>query len=160
MNIITERHEIGITMNFGKYPVIGLDMDNKPYKECDGFIIGSKVRVAWDRKDPKWEGMTSGCELMVEEGKYHLNSHGCCLSANFTVHDFIEDLENANTPLVHKEQIVAVAHYSKSNGVKFLRMMKVSPRIDTQCMTVATLEDLSSEEIKEVRDFIDRRKRW
>ena len=59
MNIITERHEIGITMNLGKYPVIGLDMDNKPYKECDNFIIGSKVRVAWDRKDPKWEGMTS-----------------------------------------------------------------------------------------------------
>lgn len=28
MNIITERHEIGITMNLGKYPVIGLDMDN------------------------------------------------------------------------------------------------------------------------------------
>lgn len=44
MNVITERHEIGITMNFGKYPVIGLDMDNKPYKECDGFIVGSKVR--------------------------------------------------------------------------------------------------------------------
>lgn len=97
---------------------------------------------------------------MVEEGKYHLSSHGCCLSANFTVHDFIEDIENANTPLVHKEQIVAVAHYSKSNGVKFLRMMKVSPRIDTQCMTVATLEDLNDEEMKEVRDFIDRRKRW
>lgn len=33
-------------------------------------------------------------------------------------------------------------------------------RIDTQCMTVATLEDLSDEEMKEVRDFIDRRKRW
>ena len=79
MNIITERHEIGITMNLGKYPVIGLDMDNKPYKEYDNFIIGSKVRVAWDRKDPKWEGMTSRCELMVDEGKYHLNSHGCCL---------------------------------------------------------------------------------
>ena len=160
MNIITERHEIGITMNLGKYPVIGLDMDNKPYKEHDNFIIGSKVRVAWDRKDPKWEGMTSRCELMVDEGKYHLNSHGCCLSAKFTVNDFIEDVENANTPLVHKEQIVAVAHYSKSNGVKFLRMMKVSPRIDTQCMTVATLEDLNDEEMKEVRDFIDRRKRW
>jgi len=164
MNVITERHEIGITMNLGKYPVIGLDMDNKPYKECDGFIVGSKVKVAWDRKDPKWEGMTSRCKLVVGEGKYQLkyqlNSPGCCLSADFTVYDFIKDVENANTPLVHKEQIVAVAHYSKSNGVKFLRMMKVSTRIDTQCMTVATLEDLNDEEMKEVRDFIDRRKRW
>ena len=79
---------------------------------------------------------------------------------NFGKNDFIENIENANTPLVHKEQIVAVAHYSKPNGVKFLRMMKVSPRIDTQCMTVATLEDLSDEEMKEVRDFIDWRKRW
>lgn len=160
MNIITERQEIGITMNFGKYPVIGLDIDNKPNKECNSFIIGSRVRVAWDRKDPKWEGMTSVCELMVEKGKYSLSNSGCCLSANFTVYDFIEDIENANTPLVHKGQIVAVAHYSKSIGAKFIRMMKVSPRIDTQCMTVATLADLNDEEMKEVRDFIERRKRW
>lgn len=158
MNIITERHEIGITMNFGKYPVIGLDMSNT-YEDWD-FIIGSKVRVAWDRKDPKWEGMASRCELVVSRGKYKLNSHGCCLSADFSVDDFIEDVENANAPLVHRDQIVAVAHYSKSIGTKFVRMMKVSSRIDTQCMTVATLEDLNDEEMKEVRDFIDRRKRW
>ena len=61
MNIISERQEIAAVMNFGKYPVLGLDMSNKPYNEYDNFIVGSKVRVAWDRKDPRWEGMTSRC---------------------------------------------------------------------------------------------------
>lgn len=158
--IIMERQEIGVAMNYGKYPVIGLNMSNKPYEECDGLIVGSKVRVAWDRKDPRWEGMTSTCELVFSEGKYELNSHGCYISAEFTVDDFIRSIENANTPLVHKGQIVAVAHYQKLNGVKLLRMMKVSPRINTQCMTVATLEDLNEEEMKSVREYIERKLRW
>ena len=160
MNVISERQEIGVAMNYGKYPVIGLDMNNKPYELCDDLIVGSKVRVAWDRKDPKWEGMTSTCELVFSEGKYELNSNGCYISAEFTVDDFIRSIENANTPLVHKGQIVTVAHYSKSIGVKFLRMMKVSSRINTQCMTVATLEDLSDEEMQEVQNFIERKLRW
>lgn len=92
MNIISERQEIAAVMNFGKYPVLGLNM--------------------------------------------------------------------SNTPLVHAGQIVAVAHYSRQFGEKFLRMMRVSKQINTQCMTVATLKDLSDEEMKEVRDFIEWRKRW
>lgn len=160
MNIISERQEIAAVMNFGKYPVLGLNVDNKPYKEYDNFIVGSKVRVAWDRKDPKWEGMTSRCNLVVDEGKYSLDTPGCCLAAKYTVDDFVEDIENASTPLVHAGQIVAVAHYSRTVGAKFLRMMKISQRINTQCMTVAILADLSYEEMKEVRDFIEWRKRW
>ena len=160
MNIISERKEIAAVMKFGKYPVLGLNMSNKPYNEYDNFIVGSKVRVAWDRKDPRWEGMTSRCNLVVDEGKYSLDTPGCCLSAKYTVNDFVGDIENANTPLVHAEQIVAVAHYSRQFGEKFLRMMRVSKQINTQCMTVATLKDLSDEEMKEVRDFIEWRKRW
>lgn len=158
MSIIKERRKMAITMNFGKYPVIGLELGDN---DCStDFIVGSKVRVAWDRKDPKWEGMTSRCELMVENGKYGLYSAGCCLADRYTVDDFVNDLENANTPLVHKGQVVAIAHYSRENDVKFLKMMKVSERIDTQCMMVASLKELDDEEMKEVMEYIERMERW
>lgn len=158
MNIITERHEMAIVMNFGKYPVLGLELNNKDYSK--DFIVGSKVRVAWDRKDPKWEGMTSRCELMVENGKYGLYSDGCCLTDRYTVEDFVNDIENASTPLVHRGQIIAVAHYSRENNAKLLKMMRVSERIDTQCMMVASLKELDDEEMQEVRDYIERMKKW
>ena len=97
---------------------------------------------------------------MVSDGKYKFSSHGCCIKACFIVDDFTEDIENANASLVHKEQIVAIAHYRKSNEVKYVRMMKVSKKTDTNFSTVATLEDLNEEEANEVQKFIERRKRW
>lgn len=157
--VISERHEIGITMNFGKYPVIGLDIENKPYDECPNYIVGGKVRVAWDRNDSRYEGMTSRCELVVDDGKYHLNGGACFLTAEFTVADFVNDIENASTPLVHRNQIVAVAHYSKRIGLKYLRMMKVSKCIDPHCITVASLKDLNEEEEKQVLEYITEKKR-
>ena len=50
MKIAFERQEMAFLMNFGKYPVIGLDMSNRPFGEESEFMVGSKVRVAWDRK--------------------------------------------------------------------------------------------------------------
>lgn len=157
--VISERHEIGITMNFGKYPVIGLNIENKPYAEWPDYIVGGKVRVAWDRNDPLYEGMTSRCELVVDDGKYHLERGACCLKAEFTVADFVNDIENASTPLVHGNQIVAVAHYSKKIGLKYIRMMKVSGHVDIHCAIVASLQDLNEEEEKQVLEYITEKKR-
>ena len=76
------------------------------------------------------------------------------------VEDFVNDIENTSTPLVHRGQIIAVAHYSRENNVKLLKMMRVSERIDTQCMMVASLKELDEEEMKEVREYIERMKKW
>ena len=126
-------------LNFGKYPVLSVDLDNKPH-ENENFVIGCNCRVAWDRSDKRYEGMSSKCRLEISDGKYILSSGGGCLKADYCIDDFLENVKNANTPLVHKEQVVAVAHYSRKLGIMFVRLMKVSARIDVLCADVATLE--------------------
>jgi hypothetical protein len=143
---LKDRHEIAKALNFGKYPVLSVDLDNKPFESNDSdFTEGCKCRVAWDRKG-EYEGMSSRCKLVIEDGKYLLTGGGACLTADFAMSDFLDLIENANKPLVHKGQIVAVAHYSRKSGVRFVRMMKVSDKMDIHCTTVTTLEPISEED--------------
>ena len=159
--LLNERTEMAIVINFGKYPVIPVDMDNYPYEEDRSFLKGPiKVRVAWDHKNPRYEGMTTKCTLYVEKGEYKLGYHGSILKGSYGMEDFLADIEEANTPLVHRDDIVAVPHYSKELGVKMVRMMKVSHHIDTNCQVVATLSDVSDEEAKEIKRFITNKKRF
>lgn len=138
--ILLEKEKMAQAMNFGKYPVLSVDLDNK-LNEDDDYAIGCECRVAWDRDDGRYNGMTTKCTLKIVDGKYFLNNPGTIIKACHGVDDFVEDIRRANLPLVHKGQTVAVAHYSKELDIKFVRVMKVSDRIDILRETVATLED-------------------
>lgn len=147
--LLMERTEIAKAINFCKYPVLSIDLENQPYKDDiaaagrkDTYVKGCECRVAWDHADSRYAGMTSKCQLIIENGEYKLTSWGCMLTADYTLFDFLESVKVANTPLVHKGEIVAVAHYSKISGVKFVRLMQVSKRIDTNCQVVATLNPI------------------
>lgn len=147
--VLTERTEMAKAINFGKYPVLSIDLDNQPYKEDleragrkESYIVGCKCRVDWGRTD-RFKGMSSRCTLVMENDVYKLTSGGACLKASYGMSDFLEDIENASTPLVHKGETVAVAHYSKELGVKFVRLMRVGDRIDPNCITVVTLEEIT-----------------
>lgn len=146
---LMERTEIAKAVNFCKYPVLSVDLENQPYKDelavagrKDTFVKGCECRVAWDHADSRYTGMTSKCELIIENGEYKLTSGGCMLKADFTVNDFLEDIKAANAPLVHKGETVAVAHYSNISGIKFVRLMRVCERIDRNCQVVATLNPI------------------
>lgn len=137
--IYTERTEIARLLNFGKYPVLEVNMDNVKY---DGELIkGGNVKVAWDKKDG-YAGMTSECELVITNGKYQLMCGGCCLKASYNIVDFISDVNRAILPTIHKNQVVAVAHYSMEGDVYFVEMKKVSEHIDVFCMVLGELEKL------------------
>ena len=60
MKYLKDRTEIAKAMNFGKYPVIKIDIRNKPAKDYaseSDYAVGDKVRVAWDKAG--YEGMTA-----------------------------------------------------------------------------------------------------
>ena len=146
--IIGERKEIAKAINFGNYPVLSIDLDNRPYG--GDYVVGGKVNVAWDKAG--YEGMDSECDLVISDGKYKLLGHGAMLSAHYGIDDFLANVNRANNPMVHKGQVVAVAHYSKSNGGFFVRMMQVSDRISVLSQVVAELVDVPEDfKLKEVR---------
>ena len=141
---ITDRKEIGKAINFGKYPVLFINRENRPYPEYVGdYSIGCKVRVAYDHG---YEGMTTRGNLFFsnENGKDELaiSSRGSMLKASFGRSDVLNAVEWAQSPVVQKGQTVVVVEDWPSKGRCTVRMMKVPDRIDVHCITVAVLQDL------------------
>lgn len=141
MKYLTERTEIAKAMNFGKYPVLTLNREDRPFLGSD-FCRGGRVRVAWDSDNPRYEGMTTRGSLYCENGKLCISGEGACLKDGFGYSDVIKMMTEANTPIVHKGQTVVVVEDWPSQKVCKVRMMKVSDRIDKFCSTVAELEDI------------------
>lgn len=45
MKYLTDRHEIATAINFGKYPVLYINYENRPY-ESSSYAVGCRVHVA------------------------------------------------------------------------------------------------------------------
>ena len=92
---ITDRKEIGKAINFGKYPVLFINRENRPYPEYGGdYSIGCKVRVAYDNG---MEGMTTRGNIFFsnENGRDSLaiSSRGSMLKAGFGRSDVLDMVE-------------------------------------------------------------------
>ncbi len=145
MKYLKDRQEVAEAINFGKYPVLSLDRENRPYKSIrpdSDYAVGCRVRVAWDHKDPRYAGMTTHGALYIEDGKLKISSEGACLSASFGYTDVMKMVSEANTPIVHAGQLVVVVEEWPSVKSCTVRIMRVSDHIDTQCMVAATLQDI------------------
>lgn len=144
MKYLTDRHEIAMAMNFGTYPVLHLNRENRPYADMGSgdYAKGCRVRVAWDSNDPKYKGMTTHGDLYIENGRLAISAEGGCLSADFGYTDVMQSVQEANAVVVHRGQAVVVVEDWPSKRQCTVRMMKVSDRIDIHCMTVTHLEDI------------------
>ena len=147
MKYLTDRTEIAMAINFDKYPVLYLNRENRPFAkdmpESD-YAVGCRVRVAWDSKESRYEGMTTHGNLYIEDGRLAINREGSMLTASFGYHDVIKmQAEARNAVIVHRGQEVVVVEDWPSKKTCTVRMMKVSDRIDIHCSTVAHLEDLA-----------------
>lgn len=141
MKYLTERTEIAKAMNFGKYPVLYIDMDDKKYKESD-YCVGCNVRVHWDDKDPRYKDMYSTGHLYYCDGKFAISGDATCLSADFGRRDVVQMYLKANTPMIHKgDTVVMVMDFSKSRMCK-VALMKMPDRINKFCQTLAVLEEI------------------
>ncbi len=146
MRYLMKREQIGEAMNFGKYPVLRLDLDNKPAKsyapESD-FCKGDRVRVAWDK--PGYKGMTTRGNVYFSDGKYAIDQGCTTLKNSFGRHDIIEDYEWSYAPLVHAGQEVVLIIDSPEAETCAVVLMKVSENINIHCSTVCFLEELPAD---------------
>ena len=141
---ITDRKEIGKAINFGKYPVLFINRENRPYPEYVGdYSIGCKVRVAYDHGP---SGITTRGNLFFsnENGRDELaiSSKGSMLKAGFGRSDVLNAVEWAQSPVVQKGQTVVVVEDWPSENKCSVRLMKLPDRVDVHCQTVAVLQDI------------------
>lgn len=150
MMYLTERTEIGAAMNFGEYPVLTINLENRPY-EGSNYARGCRVRVAWDSSERRYAGMTTHGELYIENGRLAISGEGACLSASFGYSDVMRMAAEANVPVVHRGQFVVVIMEIPSRQTCMVHMMRISERINIHCQTVCSLEEINAEEAAEIR---------
>ena len=142
---LASKEELVKVLNLGKYPVLYLNLDNDSHilDEDGSYIKGSLCKIAWDNLNRK--DMANKCQLVCENGTYKLLNEPVCLSDRYTAGDFINDIQYARTPILHKNEIVAVAHFSITRNVKFIRLLQVSKRVDVHGIVAATLEEIPND---------------
>jgi len=147
MKYLTSRYEIASAMNFGRHPVLYIDMENRPYaKDSPGsesdFSVGCNLRVAWDDPRSRYADMTSEGYLYHSDGKLKIGGRATCLSDSFGRSDVIGMWQRANTPLIHCGDTVVVVEDYPGQGVCKVRMMRMPDKFDKFCQTMAVLEDI------------------
>ena len=131
--LLVERTDIAKALNFGKYPVLTYDLDEKK---------GSKAVVI--SKSHRYGDMRKHCSLQMgyqkeNDGKLWLMAHGTMVSAHVDVHDYIEMAEYANAPIIESDQEVAILCYSKKANVSFVQILK-SGRVSADYSTATVFE--------------------
>lgn len=140
MKILKERTEIAQALNFNKYPVMELDLNN-----VDEYgILGSKCRIDmgnFNDGSPWYQD----AELRVysDEKKVCFSAGACFLSNDWTYNDVIEDMSNAMTPIIKpNSEFALVIHDSatrKVYGVAIIETLGVH-RLCTQPLNIETVD--------------------
>lgn len=142
MKYLTEREQIATAMNFGKYPVLYIDLDDRKFDGSD-YAKGFPVKVAWDR--PAYPGMTTRGELYIENGRYGIGNDAACLHKDFGRSDIIEDARWAMVQTIHTGQAVILIEDHTKTKECGVRVMKVADKLDVHCSTCTYLVDVEED---------------
>ena len=147
-NFIGGRQGYAYILNSLKFPVIDIDLDTESEYGC--YCEYSKVRVLWSYGFKEY-GKTTTVAHSTENGKdvWELTSGGACLSAHFGYSDLMELIDDAKAPIVKQGEVVALACHSEKAKKAFVQLFRVG-RVDIHCITTATLNPLTDEEMAEV----------
>lgn len=139
MKYLTDRHEIAKAMNFGKYPVLHINVET-PEKGYEGFYVGDEVKVMTPTK--RYPDLYATGQLYLENGRYGVLTHGTMLKNSFDYHDVMEMLKFAQAPVLHAgEQVVVIENFPGRRRCR-VHMMKVSDCVDRFVNPCCTLEEI------------------
>ena len=133
MRILKERTEIAKEINFGKYPVIKIDLSNRD----EYGIRGVKVRFDIG-KDYYLRG-----EIRTFNDTKCLvtNSRSVILKNGYSYNDFMEDVEYANTPIIKVNQEILICLYnSELKQVYEPTIIKTGEKFNPFCVEPLKLE--------------------
>lgn len=120
MKYLTERKELAQAINFGRYPVLYIDLANAD----DYGLKGCRVRIdagSFSSGNP----YIIDAELRVysDEKTLTTSASGACLHADFSYFDYKEMVDNAVAPLIRPDQDVVVAVYDSNARRCFAAML-------------------------------------
>lgn len=139
MKYLTDRHEIAKAMNFGKYPVLHINVET-PEKGYEGFYVGDEVKVMTPSK--RYPDLYATGKLYWENGRYGVLTHGTMLTSSFGYYDVMKRMKIAQAPVLHAgEQVVVIEDFPERKQCR-VHMMKVSDHVDGFVYPCCTLEEI------------------
>lgn len=122
-----------MAMNFGKYPVLTIDIANSN----DYSLRGCKVRIdAGTFKDGEPYIINAEIFAFSDECKLTTSSACVCLTNSFTYHDYEEMVEYATAPLIKPDQEVVVAVYDSKKRIPYAAFItRTTKTVHRHCST-------------------------
>lgn len=113
MKNLTDRQEIAEALNFGKYPVLKIDI-----ADCDWYgLKGSICRIDMGEFSDGSK-FYERAQLCVYNDKRKLSffSFGCVMTENVSYADFMEDVETAMSPIIKPDSEFVVVIYDSERS--------------------------------------------
>lgn len=135
MKRLTERTQIAKAINFGKYPVIKIDLADKD----EYGVKGTKVNI-----DFGGEYFIHATIRSYNDENYLTTTQGATtLKSSLNYGDYLEMIEYANAPVIKANQEIVIALIdSEKKEVYAPAIIKTGERIDKFCSTPLALEKL------------------
>lgn len=145
MKLLTDRKEIAQAMNFGKYPVVRINVET-PKAGWDDVFDGDLVRVESPSKRYPGSYIRGRVMKYPEDGeRYSIMPDTVCLHNDFGYGDVIEMLGYAQAPMLHAGETVVVIEDAPKQRAARVRMMRVSNSVRDFVYPTCYLEDEKEE---------------
>jgi hypothetical protein len=132
MRRLIDRTDIAKAINFGKYPVIKIDLADRD----DYGIRGTKVNI-----DFGGEYFIHGKIRSYDDERCLTATQGAtCLSKEIYYDDYLEMVEYANAPTIKANQEIVIFMYNSMTKEVFAPAIITTGKIDRFCSTPITLE--------------------
>lgn len=137
MKSLTNRQEIAEAINFGKYPVLDIDLS----KSDEYGLKGKTCRIHMGRFNDGEQWLEKAELRAYGDSKVlTFSAFACCLDANMSYYDLIDDVNTAQTPIVEPDsEICVVIHDSKKKAVYAVYIVRTG-KVSRHCQTPIQLE--------------------
>ena len=139
MKFLNNRQEMAKAINFGKYPVLKIDLADSD----DYGLKGCRVRIdAGTFKDGEPYIIGATIRAFRDEKKLTTCADPCFLSDSFTYMDYTDMVERAYAPIIKPDQDVVIAVYDSRNNKAYApAIVHTKPFVSKHCSTPLAFED-------------------
>ena len=149
MKSLTGSQEIAEAINFGKHPVLKLDLS-----QCDWYgLKGSICRIDMGEfcNGIKYYKRAQLCVYKYEK-KLSFSSPACFLTANKSYSDFMNDVETAMSPIIKPDSEFIVVIYDSKVGEVYKVYLVETGTTHRHCQAPISVEPVDMKDFVEIAD--------
>lgn len=150
MKTLTETQEIAKAINFGKYPVLYLDLAKDKLEGYEGCYQGQRVKIEREYNGTKFYSHGT-LSYWGDSNKLSISGEGTMLTARFGYYELSKMVKNANATELKGEQEVVVVIMNSERGKIAYPILTKTTRFSANCQTLMTIEGDFKEIIEELK---------